>query len=71
MYTLPKIPVVYFEAQTGVIREKPSVHTNFYQYRIPACCRTEVLNMCADAGLGSHGFNFSAKQLKLLEELEI
>lgn len=64
-------PVIYFEAQTGVIRNEPSVHTNFREYRMPASCRVELLNMCADAGLGSGGFDFSASQLKRLEEFEI
>ena len=65
------IRVVYFEPQTGVIRDEPSVHTNFREYRMPASCRVELLNMCADAGLGSGGFNFSANQLRRLEEFEI
>lgn len=64
-------PVIYFEAQTGVIRDKPATYTNFREYRMPACCRTELLNMCADAGLTSQGFDFSAKQLKWLDEFEI
>lgn len=66
-----QIQVVYFEAQTGVIRDKPPTYTNFYQYKIPAQCREDVLNMCADASIGPHGFNFSKDQLKKLKEMEV
>ena len=71
MTVIDGIPVIYFEAQTGVIRDELPAYSNFYQYRLPADCREEVLNMCADAGIGSHGFNFSKEQLKKLEDMEI
>lgn len=60
---------IYFEAQTGIIREQPS-NSNFYQYRLSSADRPAIEAAVSKATLGTGGLEYEAGFLHVLTDME-
>jgi hypothetical protein len=62
--------IIYFEAQTGIMRNQPSVVSSFYQYAIPVRHRAELEEAIAAATPGSSELQYAPGFLRRLEHWE-
>jgi hypothetical protein len=53
-----KEDVVWFEAQTGLIRDAPPTVSNFYQYRVPRSVSALIADAVSKAGYGPSGLEY-------------
>ena len=51
--------IIYFEAQTGIIRDQPSAASSFYQYAIQVRHRAELEEAIAAATAGSSELQYT------------
>ena len=61
---------IYFEAQTGLIREKPSATSNFYQYCLAPTDRPLIEAAVSKATPGCGGLEYEADFLHTLDRME-
>jgi len=61
---------IYFETQTGVIREQHSSRSNFYQYRLSPADRPVIEAAASKATPGCGGLEYEEGFLNSLEGLE-
>ena len=64
------INIIYFEAQTGIIRDQPSAVSNFYQYAIPVRHRAELEEAIAAAAPGGSELQYAPGFLRRLDYWE-
>ena len=57
---------IYFEAQTGLIRDHPPSYTNYGIYELPASLRPTLEKYIGEAKLGSGGLEYNREFLDLL-----
>lgn len=64
---------IYFEAQTGIIREQRPAVSNFYQYELSPADRPAIEAAVAKATPGSGGLEYEAGSafLSILDEMEL
>jgi hypothetical protein len=61
---------IYFEAQTGIIRDKPVFYSNFYQYRLPLTARPILEAAVSKAKLVDARVEYQPGFLESLETME-
>lgn len=61
----------YFEAQTGILRDKPPTFSNFYNYRLPASARVRVEGAVDEAHVSAGGLEYPAKFVLWLTDKEL
>ena len=62
--------IIYFEAQTGIIRDQPSAVSSFYQYAIQVRHRVELEEAIAAATPGSSELQYAPGFLRRLDHWE-
>jgi hypothetical protein len=62
--------IIYFEAQTCIIRDQPSAVSSFYQYAIPVRHRLELEEAIAAATPGSSELQYAPGFLRRLDHWE-
>jgi hypothetical protein len=62
--------IIYFEAQTGIIRDQRSANSSFYQYAIPVRHRAELEEAIAAATPGSSELQYAPGFLRRLDHWE-
>jgi len=62
--------IIYFEAQTGIIRDQPSAVSNFYQYAIPVQHRAELEEAITAATPGRSELQYAPGFLRRLDHWE-
>ena len=61
----------YFEAQTGILRDKLPSFSNFHNYKLPDSARDRVSAAVEVAAVDSHGLTYPGDFVIWLRETEV